>query len=311
MTQRFLVTGGAGFIGSALARALRARGDEVTVIDNFSTGKRENLADVSGVEIVEGDILDDDLLARAVRGASVIFHEAAIPSVPRSIAEPIPTHDVNATGTLKVLLAARRAGVRRVVYAGSSSAYGDAPTLPKVETMPPAPLSPYAVSKLTGEYYCQAFHTVHGLETVCLRYFNVFGPRQDPHSQYAAVIPRFITAAMQGVPAQIFGDGKQSRDFCFIDNVVNANLLAAAAPAAVSGKVFNIACGMAASLNEVLDMLEGILDRKVARVHDPGRAGDVRHSLADIQQARALLNYEPAVSFAEGLRRTAEWFRRI
>lgn len=309
MTQRFLVTGGAGFIGSALVRALRARGDEVTVIDNFSTGKRENLADVGGVEIVEGDILDDELLARASRRASVVFHEAAIPSVPRSVAEPLPTHDVNVTGTLKVLLAARQAGVRRVVYAGSSSAYGDVPTLPKVESMSPAPLSPYAVSKLAGEYYCQTFHNIYGLETVCLRYFNVFGPRQDPASQYAAVIPRFITAALRGAPAQIFGDGNQSRDFCFIDNVVNANLLAAEAPA-ISGKVFNIACGVAASLNDVLSMLETILGRPVERRYDEGRAGDVRHSLADIGQARSLLRYEPAVSFGEGLRRTAEWFRR-
>jgi nucleoside-diphosphate-sugar epimerase len=209
-----------------------------------------------------------------------------------------------------VLLASRQAGVRRVVYAGSSSAYGDAPTLPKVETMPPAPLSPYAASKLAGEYYCRIFHSVYNLETVCLRYFNVFGPRQDPGSQYAAVIPRFVTAALSNSSAYVYGDGKQSRDFCFIDNVVNANLLAAEAPGA-SGNVFNIACGVAASLNDVLDLVDQSLGRKVRRVYQEGRSGDVKHSLADISLARSVLKYEPTVGFGEGLQKTIEWFRRL
>jgi nucleoside-diphosphate-sugar epimerase len=308
MPRRFLVTGGAGFIGSSLVRALSDRGDQVRVVDNFSTGKRENLAGIPQVEIFDGDIRDADLLARAVEGVTVIFHEAAIPSVPRSIAEPLATNDVNVAGTLNVLMAARAAGVRRVVYAGSSSAYGDTPTLPKVETMSPAPLSPYGVSKLAGEYYCRSFHSVFGMETVCLRYFNVFGPHQDPLSQYAAVIPRFVTAALHGQSARIYGDGNQSRDFCFIDNVVRANLLAAEAPGA-SGQVFNIACGVASSLNDVLGLLDQAVGRKVQRLYEEARAGDVMHSLADISAARAVLKYEPAVDFAEGLRRTVEWFQ--
>jgi nucleoside-diphosphate-sugar epimerase len=310
MQQRlFLITGGAGFIGSSLARALIARGDRVRVIDNFSSGRRQNLEGLSSaeLEIVEGDILDPAQLGRAVEGVSVIFHEAAIPSVPRSVADPEPTNAVNVTGTLNVLQAARRAGVRRVVYAASSSAYGDTPTLPKIETMPTAPLSPYAVSKLAGELYCQTFHHVYGLETVALRYFNVFGPRQDPQSQYAAVIPRFVTAGLGRQPAVIYGDGEQSRDFCFIDNVVAANLLAADAPGA-PGRVFNVACGEAVSLNQVLDLIETILDRRIDRRHEAARAGDVKHSLADIEAARSVLGYQAAVSFAEGLRRTVRWF---
>lgn len=305
--RRFLVTGGAGFIGSSLARALAARGDGVRVIDNFSSGRAENLEGLAQVEVITGDILDDAQLAQAMEGVSVVFHEAAIPSVPRSVADPEPTNAANVTGTLKVLQAARQAGVRRVVYAASSSAYGDTPTLPKVETMPTLPLSPYAVSKLAGELYCRAFHQVYGLETVALRYFNVFGPRQDPKSQYAAVIPRFVTAGLAGQSAVVYGDGTQSRDFCFIDNVVSANLLAADAPGA-PGRVFNVACGEAISLNEVLALLETIIDKRIERRHEPGRAGDVKHSLADIQAARSVLGYEPAVSFAEGLRRTVRWF---
>jgi UDP-N-acetylglucosamine/UDP-N-acetyl-alpha-D-glucosaminouronate 4-epimerase len=310
MPQRHvLITGGAGFIGSSLARALVARGDGVRVIDNFSSGRRENLGGLSpaDVQVIDGDILDPAALARAVAGVSVIFHEAAIPSVPRSVAEPEPTNAANVTGTLNVLQAARAAGVRRVVYAASSSAYGDTPTLPKVETMPTVPLSPYAVSKLAGELYCRTFHHVYGLETVALRYFNVFGPRQDPQSQYAAVVPRFVTAGLTRQAAVVYGDGEQSRDFCFIDNVVAANLLAADAPDA-PGRVFNIACGEAISLNRVLDLLETILDRKIERRHEPARAGDVKHSLADISAARSVLGYQAAVSFAEGLRRTVRWF---
>jgi UDP-glucose 4-epimerase len=227
--------------------------------------------------------------------------------VPRSVADPEPTNAANVTGTLQVLQAARRAGVRRVVYAASSSAYGDTPTLPKVESMATVPLSPYAVSKLAGELYCRTFHHVYGLETVALRYFNVFGPRQDPKSQYAAVIPRFVTAGLAGETAVVYGDGTQSRDFCFIDNVVSANLLAADAVGA-AGRVFNVACGQAISLNEVLTFLENIVGRPIARRHEPARSGDVKHSLADITAAQSVLGYQPGVTFAEGLRRTVAWF---
>ena len=308
MSRLFLVTGGAGFIGSSIARALADRGDRVRVLDDFSSGRRENLEGLPQIEVVEGDILDADCLARAVEGVSVIFHEAAIPSVPRSISDPMPTNDTNVTGTLRVLQAARRSGASRVVYAASSSAYGDTPTLPKVETMPTAPLSPYAVSKLAGELYCRSFYHVYGLEAVCLRYFNVFGPRQDPKSQYAAVIPRFVTAALGRQTAIVHGDGEQSRDFCFIENVVSANLKAAEARDA-PGRAFNIACGQAVSLNAVLNLLEQILGHRIERRHDAAQVGDVRHSLADISSARAILGYEPRVDFREGLQRTVEWFR--
>jgi UDP-glucose 4-epimerase len=310
MSKRIVITGGAGFIGSALARALVARGDDVLVLDNFSSGKRENLKDVStGLAVVEGDILDASVLDRAFAGADVVFHEAAIPSVPRSLAAPLASHNANATGTLNVLEAARRCQVRRVVYAGSSSAYGEPPSLPVVESMAPAPLSPYAASKLAGEHYCRVYARVFGVQAVILRYFNVFGPRQDPNSQYAAVIPRFITAALQRQPATVFGDGEQSRDFCFIDNVVEANLRAADADG-VSGKIFNIACGTGTSLNRVLALLGESLARPIAARHEPARAGDVRHSLADIAQAKAMLGYTAAVDFPTGLQRTLAWFRQ-
>jgi len=306
-----LVTGGAGFIGSSLARALLGRGDRVRIIDNFSSGKRENLADMIGrLELIEADILDPVALARAVDGVELVFHEAAIPSVPKSMEEPIENHAANATGTLEVLERARRAGVRRVVYAASSAAYGDAPGLPKVESMPPAPISPYGGSKLAGEYYCQVYARAYGLETVCLRYFNVFGPRQDPKSEYAAVIPKFITSALAGQQPRIFGDGSQSRDFCHIDNVVEANFKAASADARqVSGGVFNIACGVATDLNQVVALIGDVLGRKIEPRHEPERAGDIKHSVADISAARAGLGYTAAVSFAEGLRRTVEWYK--
>ena len=276
----YLVTGGAGFIGSSLARALIARGDGVRVLDNFSTGKRENLADIADrIELLEGDIRDDRLMARAVAGADVVFHEAAIASVPQSMAEPLENHAVNATGTMRVLEATRHAGVRRVVYAASSAAYGDEPTLPKVETMAPAPISPYGASKLAGEVAMQVYARAFGLETVCLRYFNVFGPRQDPKSEYAAVIPKFVTAALAGKSPRIFGDGKQSRDFCHIDNVVEANFAAAAADARrVSGGVFNIGCGEAIDLNRVVAILGDVLRRKIDPVYEPARVGDIKHS---------------------------------
>ncbi len=307
----YLVTGGAGFIGSSIARALIARGDAVRIVDNFSTGKRENMADFADrIELLEGDIRDDRLLARATAGVEVVYHEAAIASVPQSMAEPLENHAVNATGTMRVLEAARRAGVRRVVYAASSAAYGDEPTLPKVETMAPAPISPYGASKLAGEVAMQVYARAYGLETVCLRYFNVFGPRQDPKSEYAAVIPKFVTAALAGKQPRIFGDGKQSRDFCHIDNVIEANFAAATADARrVSGGVFNIGCGEAIDLNRVVAILGDILGRKIEAIYEPERAGDIKHSWGDVGAARAALGFRASVSFTDGLRRTTEWYK--
>jgi UDP-glucose 4-epimerase len=307
----YLVTGGAGFIGSSIARGLLARGDAVRVIDNFSTGKRENIADiVERIELFEGDIRDDRLLARAIAGVEVVFHEAAIASVPQSMAQPLENHSVNATGTMRVLESARQAGVRRVLYAASSAAYGDEPTLPKVETMPPAPISPYGATKLAGEVAMQVYARAFGLETVCLRYFNVFGPRQDPQSEYAAVIPKFITAALAGKQPRIFGDGKQSRDFCHIDNVVEANFAAAAADARqVSGSVFNIGCGEAIDLNRVVALIGDILGRRIDALHEPARAGDIKHSWGDVGAARAAFGFRAPVAFADGLRRTIEWYK--
>ena len=308
MASSCLVTGGAGFIGSALVRALLSRGDRVRVIDNFFSGRHENLAEVAAdVELIEGDIRDARALGRALDGVDLVFHEAAIASVPRSLVDPIASHDVNATATLALLAAAKRAGARRLILAASSSAYGDSPTLPKIETMRPAPLSPYAVSKLAAEYYCQVFAGAYGLETVCLRYFNVFGPHQDPTSEYAAVIPRFVTAALAGRGVTIFGDGTQSRDFCYIDNAVAANLAAADAPHA-SGRVFNVACGVATTLNEVVRLLREIVGQAVGVTYASGRVGDIRHSLADITAARDRLGYRAAVSFREGLERTVSWY---
>ena len=306
-----LVTGGAGFIGSSLARALLARGDQVRILDNFSSGRRENVADFADqVDLIAGDILDDAALARALTGVEVVFHEAAIPSVPKSMAEPLQNHETNATGTLKVLDRAKKAGVRRLVYAASSAAYGDDPRLPKLETMLPLPISPYGASKLAGEQYCHVYAKAYGLETVCLRYFNVFGPRQDPASEYAAVIPKFITAALAGQPLRIFGDGTQSRDFCFIDNIIEANFKAASADGhQVSGGVFNIACGVLTDLNQVLAQIGDVLGKRLTVRHEPERAGDIKHSLADISEARRRLGYTAAVSFAEGLHRTVEWYK--
>jgi nucleoside-diphosphate-sugar epimerase len=307
----YLVTGGAGFIGSSIARALVKRGDQVRIIDNFSSGRRQNFADFAReAELIEADILDPTALRRALQGVEVVYHEAAIPSVPKSMAEPIENHEANASGTLRVLHAAREAGVRRLVYAASSAAYGDAPELPKIETQPPAPISPYGASKLAGEYYLQVYAQAFGLETVSLRYFNVFGPRQDPKSEYAAVIPKFITAALAGQTPRIFGDGTQSRDFCHIDNIIEANFKAASAPAAqVSGQVFNIACGVATDLNQVVAVIGDILGKKIEPRHEAERAGDIKHSYADIGKARQRLGYTASVSFADGLRRTLEWYR--
>jgi nucleoside-diphosphate-sugar epimerase len=308
----YLVTGGAGFIGSNLVEALLERGHTVTVLDNFSTGRRENLAAFRDrINLVEGDISVLDDARRAVEGVEVVLHQAAIPSVPRSIEDPISSNEANVLGTLNVLVAARDAEVRRVVYASSSSVYGDqAVNHPKVETMTPQPISPYAVGKLAGEYYCQVFHAVYGLETVALRYFNVFGPRQDPGSAYAAVIPLFVSALLRGEPPTVHGDGEQTRDFTFIGNVVAGNLLAAEAPAEqAAGRVFNLAAGQRTSLNELVSYLQEILDCQVQPVHTDPRPGDIKHSWADVDRARAHLGYEPQVGFLEGLRRTVAWYR--
>src|SRR5262245_43590184 len=314
--RRYLVTGGAGFIGSHIVEALVRRGDAVAVLDDFSTGHRRNLdaalkgrpAGTPEPQVLEGDLRDAALVRRAVAGVTHVLHQAALPSVPRSIAEPLQSHEVNASGTLGLLLAARDAGVKRFVYASSSSAYGDVPTLPKIESQPPAPLSPYAVSKLTGEQYCRIFTPLYGLETVSLRYFNIFGPRQDPQSQYAAVIPRFVTAVARGESPIVYGDGTQSRDFTYIANAVQANRLACDAPASAAGLAYNVACGASATLLEVLDLVGRILGKPVRPVHEPPRAGDVKHSLASIDLARRHLGFEPRVGLEEGLRRTVAAF---
>ena len=308
----FLVTGAAGFIGSALVRALIQRGASVRGIDDYSTGKPENIVALKGqLDFRQISLLDPAGLAQACQGITCIFHEAALPSVPKSVAEPKLTNSVNIEGTLNLLVAARDARVRRVVYAASSSAYGDIEVLPKREDMTPHPISPYAVQKLTGELYMQVFASVYGVETVSLRYFNVFGPRQDANSQYSAVLAKFITQMMQGGTPTIFGDGEQSRDFTYVDNAVKANLLAAAVPASQgSGKVFNVATGKRFTLNETYKILQALLDFPGAPRYAPARAGDVKHSLADIGLARQYLNYTPEVGFEEGLKRTVEWYRQ-
>jgi UDP-glucose 4-epimerase len=301
-----LVTGGAGFIGSHLVDALLNAGDRVRVLDNFSTGRRENLQHVlSDIELVEGDIQSYERVHTAVRGCDVVLHQAALPSVPRSVQDPLTSTAVNVTGTLNLLLAARDEGVRRVVAASSSSVYGKAPQLPKDEGIRPEPISPYAVAKLAGEGFSRSFGEVYGLETVALRYFNVFGPRQDPASQYAAVIPNFIVAALEGRRPTIHGDGEQSRDFTYVDNVVDGNLLAMNAPAA-AGEVMNLACGDAITLNELVDHLRDILGVSIDPEHVDPRPGDVRHSRADNARAREVLEWQPRVGFVEGLQRTAD-----
>jgi UDP-glucose 4-epimerase len=312
----YVVTGGAGFIGSHLVERLLR--DEpaatVRVLDDFSTGSEANLpfAPSAGrrLEIVRGDVRDLATVERVCEGAAVVFHQAALRSVPRSVDDPLGTNERNVTGTLHVLEAARRRRVRRVVYASSSSVYGDRPELPKREDQTPAPISPYAVSKAAGEQYAQVWTRLYGVETVGLRYFNVFGPRQDPASEYAAVIPRFILWALRGAPLEVHGDGRQSRDFTYIDNVVDANLAAAAAPAA-SGEVFNVGCGDRVSLLDIIARLEALLGRSVARRHTAGRAGDVPHTQADVAKAAKLMDYVARVDFDEGFRRTVDYFRRI
>jgi UDP-glucose 4-epimerase len=303
----YLVTGGAGFIGSNIVAELVKRGETVRVLDNFSTGHRANLASVQDqIELIEGDLRSEGMVRAAVKGIDFVLHQAALPSVPRSIADPLTSNAVNVTGTLTLLQAARQAGVKRLVQASSSSVYGDNPALPKQETMATRPLSPYAISKLAAEQYGRVFWQLYGFETVALRYFNVFGPRQDPSSQYAAVIPRFITAMRQGQPPTIYGDGRQSRDFTFIDNVVQANLLACTAPGAAGG-VFNIACGQRYSLLDLVARLAEITGRPAEAHHTDPRPGDVPHSQADISLARTKLGYEPAVTLAAGLARTVDW----
>jgi UDP-glucose 4-epimerase len=306
----YLVTGAAGFIGRSIAAALLARGETVRGIDNFITGKRSNLVGLEAMEFIEGDLTNPAACAQACAGVEVVFHEAALASVPRSVADPVATNENCVTATLNVLVAARAAGVRRVVYAGSSSAYGDTPTLPKHEGMLPNPISPYAVAKLAGEHYMRVFARVYGLETVVLRYFNVFGPCQDPTSHYSGVLAIFCRRMLAGEQPTIFGDGEQSRDFTYIDNVVHANLLAAAAPAEkVSGQMMNAATGSRITLNETFELLCGLTGYRGKPAYAEGRAGDIRDSLADIGLARELLGYQPIVDFREGLRRTVEWYR--
>lgn len=304
-----LVTGGAGFIGSHIVRALLAKGRRVRVLDDLSTGKRGNLDEVAAeIEFIEGDIRDVTAVERAVRGVDAVFHLAARASVPRSVKEPRAAHEVNVTGTLNLLIAARDAGVRRFVYSASSSAYGDTPVMPKAVEMCPVPLSPYAVSKLAAEHYCAVWSHVYGLQTISLRYFNVFGPRQDPHGPYAAVIPAFVSRMLHGQAPVIFGDGEQSRDFCFIENVVQANLLAAEV-GEIRGEVVNVACGERTTLNEIVADLNKLLGTSLPPVYEPPRAGDVKHSLADISTTRKVLGYEPRVMFPDGLRRSIEWYK--
>jgi nucleoside-diphosphate-sugar epimerase len=310
--SRVLVTGGAGFIGSNLTEGLLKKGHRVRVLDNFSSGKKENLIfneRYSTLEIIEGDIRDLTLCQRSLKDIEYVFHQAALPSVQRSVEDPLNSNSVNVEGTLNILISARGAGVKKVIYASSSSIYGDTPILPKKEDMPPNPLSPYALQKYVGEKYCSLFFQLYGLETISLRYFNIFGPKQDPTSIYSAVIPRFIDALVKGDPPIIFGDGEQSRDFTYIDNVVQANLLAMAT-GHLHGEVVNIACGKRISLNQLLGILKNILSSKVSPIYQEPRMGDVKHSLADISKGKQLLNYVPQVETELGLERTADFFQK-
>ncbi len=309
---KYLVTGAAGFIGRSIAAALLERGEQVRGVDNFATGKRENLVGLEAMEFQEGDLADSAVCAEVCRGVEVIFHQAALPSVPRSVIDPVATNTACVHATLNLLVAAKEAGVRRVVYAGSSSAYGDTPTLPKHEEMLPNPISPYAVAKLAGEYYMRSFARVYALETVSLRYFNVFGPYQDPTSQYSGVLAIFCRKMLAGETPTIYGDGQTSRDFTYIQNTVEGNLLAATAPAEkVSGRVMNVATGYRITLNEVVEELRAITGYTGPVHYLPERAGDIKHSLADIFLAGELMGYVPSVDFCEGLKRTVEWYRKM
>ena len=308
----YLITGAAGFIGSALARAVLAQGDQVRGIDNLSTGRRENLAEIRDrVDLHEADLLDLDAVHAACKGVDYVLHQAAIPSVPKSVIDPLGSNRANVDATVNVLVAARDAKVKRVVYAASSSAYGDTPTLPKREDMPPNPISPYAVAKLASEYYMVSFYRCYGLETVCLRYFNIFGPRQDPSSPYSGVLAKFITQMLKGEQPTIFGDGATSRDFTYVDNAVQANLLGCKAPAQqVAGQVFNVATGRRVDLNEMFQAVKKIVGFQGEVTYAPERAGDVKHSLADMAKAEKYLGYKPKVDFEEGLKRTVDWYRK-
>ena len=304
----FLVTGGAGFIGSHLVERLCSAGASIRVLDNLSTGKRDNLRPfLDKIEMIEGNIADPQVCARACRDVQFVLHEAALPSVPKSVADPAGSHRSNVEGTFNMLVAAREAGVRRFIYAASSSAYGETELLPKVESIPPQPLSPYAVQKLTGEYYCSVFARCYGLQTLSIRYFNVFGPRQDPKSQYAAAIPAFITAIMSGVPPTVYGDGEQTRDFTYVQNVIEANLLAVKA-AEARGEVINVACGEHVTVNEVIREINQTLGKDNKPEYVPPRPGDIKDSWADITLAGQVIGYRPTVSFAAGLRRTIDWY---
>ena len=307
----YLITGIAGFIGSSLARSLLARGEQVRGVDNLSTGKRENISEIlDRIDFREVDILDLDAMHHACSGVDFLLHQAAIPSVPKSVQDPLGSNRANLDGTVNLLIAARDAKVKRVVYAASSSAYGDTPTLPKHEEMKPDPISPYAVAKLASEHYMASFFRCYGLETVSLRYFNIFGPRQDPSSPYSGVLARFMTLMLRHEQPTIFGDGEQSRDFTYIDNVVAANLLACRAPAdRVAGQVFNVATGRRVTLNETFQLLQKLTGYSGEPMYGPERRGDVKHSLADISRAKTMLGYEPSVDFEEGLRRTVAWYR--
>jgi len=307
----YLITGVAGFIGSSIARALLDRGDQVRGVDNLSTGNLVNVAEIRDrIDFREADITDLDAMHQACAAVDFIFHEAAIPSVPKSVLDPLGSNHANIDGTVNVLVAARDAKVKRVVYAASSSAYGDTPTLPKHEQMRPDPISPYAVAKLASEHYMVSFCRCYGLETVCLRYFNIFGPRQDPSSPYSGVLAKFITQMLRGEQPTIFGDGEQSRDFTYIDNAVSANLLACAAPASqVAGQVFNVATGRQVTLNETFHLLQKLTSYSGRAAYGPERGGDIKHSFADISKAEAGFGYQPAVDFEEGLRRTVDWYR--
>lgn len=310
MSDLYLVTGGAGFIGSNIAEKLVKSGERVRVIDNLLTGKLENMDTfIKKIEFINADIRSLDTMIKIMDGVDYVIHQAALPSVPKSVEIPIESNEHNTNGTLNVLFAAKENSVKRVVYAASSSAYGEIPESPKVETMRPMPLSPYAVNKLTGEYYCSVFTNVYGLETAALRYFNVFGPRQDPTSFYSAVIPKFITALLNNEQPTIYGDGEQSRDFTYIDNVVYANLLACKAPN-IGGEMFNIACGDSITLNELLESLNEILEKNIQPIYEDERAGDVKHSLADINKAKEKMNFEVQVNTDQGLKLTAEWFQK-
>lgn len=308
---KYLITGIAGFIGSTIARRILAQGDEVRGVDNLATGNRANLAEIMDrIDFRQADILDLDAMQSAAKGVDYVFHEAAIPSVPKSVLDPLGSNRANVDGTVNVLVAARDAKVKRVVYAASSSAYGDTPTLPKREEMPPNPISPYAVAKLASEYYMISFYRCYGLETVCLRYFNIFGPRQDPTSPYSGVLAKFITTMLQGEQPTIFGDGEQSRDFTYVDNAVDANLMACKAPAAnVAGRVFNVATGTRVTLTETFQTLKKIMAFPGDVKYGPERTGDIKHSLADVSPAEKAFGYKPKVDFEEGLRRTIAWYK--